>query len=220
LVTDWALPQRRAIKFFLRLGDRTAHALARFPAKSLSMKNSSRPWGWRDVEKQNSIVPPRANRVSIDCYMISRIKRTERKYDCIHGSTQPYNWREVTQDCDTGKYKNSWHPHVEHWIATGSDCSPVVRLHQCCDGIDALGSIRYGKSLPLIIRWPTSCDGLGGDPFIQIGRHAIVNLRAIERVTHYVAVFTAYGCVTAEALKSPLRELVRPGLASVLKTHH
>jgi hypothetical protein len=62
-----------------------------------------------------------------------------------------------------------------------------------------------------LMRW------LGGDP---IGRHAIVNLRAIERVTHYVAVFTAYGCVTAEALKSPLRELVRPGLASVLKTHH
>src|SRR6201997_797390 len=30
-----------------------------------------------------------------------------------------------------------------------------------------------------LMRW------LGGDPFIQIGRHAIVNLRAIERVTHY-----------------------------------
>jgi DNA-binding LytR/AlgR family response regulator len=26
---------------------------------------------------------------------------------------------------------------------------------------------------------------LGGDPFIQIGRHAVVNLQAIERVTHY-----------------------------------
>ena len=26
---------------------------------------------------------------------------------------------------------------------------------------------------------------LGGEPFIQIGRHAIVNLQAIERVTHY-----------------------------------
>jgi DNA-binding LytR/AlgR family response regulator len=31
-----------------------------------------------------------------------------------------------------------------------------------------------------LMRW------LGGDP---IGRHAIVNLRAIKRVTHYVAVF-------------------------------
>src|SRR5262245_41824798 len=26
---------------------------------------------------------------------------------------------------------------------------------------------------------------LGGEPFIQIGRHALVNLHAIERVTHY-----------------------------------
>jgi DNA-binding LytR/AlgR family response regulator len=26
---------------------------------------------------------------------------------------------------------------------------------------------------------------LDGDPFIQIGRHAVVNLQAIERVTHY-----------------------------------
>jgi two-component system, LytTR family, response regulator LytT len=26
---------------------------------------------------------------------------------------------------------------------------------------------------------------LGGDPFIQIGRHAVVNLQAIEQVTHY-----------------------------------
>lgn len=30
-----------------------------------------------------------------------------------------------------------------------------------------------------LLRW------LGGEPFIQIGRHAVVNLRAIERVTHY-----------------------------------
>src|ERR1700726_403869 len=30
-----------------------------------------------------------------------------------------------------------------------------------------------------LMRW------LGGDPFIQIGRHAVVNLHAIERVTHY-----------------------------------
>jgi two-component system, LytTR family, response regulator LytT len=26
---------------------------------------------------------------------------------------------------------------------------------------------------------------LGGDPFIQVGRHAIINLRAIEQITHY-----------------------------------
>jgi DNA-binding LytR/AlgR family response regulator len=26
---------------------------------------------------------------------------------------------------------------------------------------------------------------LGGDPFIQVGRHAVVNLRAIEQVNHY-----------------------------------
>ena len=30
-----------------------------------------------------------------------------------------------------------------------------------------------------LMRW------LGGDPFIQIGRHAVVNLHAIEQVTHY-----------------------------------
>ena len=30
-----------------------------------------------------------------------------------------------------------------------------------------------------LMRW------LGGDPFIQIGRHAVVNLQAIERVIHY-----------------------------------
>jgi two-component system, LytTR family, response regulator LytT len=30
-----------------------------------------------------------------------------------------------------------------------------------------------------LMRW------LGGDPFIQIGRHAVVNLQVIERVTHY-----------------------------------
>jgi len=30
-----------------------------------------------------------------------------------------------------------------------------------------------------LMRW------LSGDPFVQIGRHAVVNLQAIERVTHY-----------------------------------
>src|SRR6266481_95880 len=30
-----------------------------------------------------------------------------------------------------------------------------------------------------LMRW------LGGNPFVQIGRHAVVNLQAIERVTHY-----------------------------------
>jgi DNA-binding LytR/AlgR family response regulator len=30
-----------------------------------------------------------------------------------------------------------------------------------------------------LIRW------LGGEPFVQIGRHAVVNLQAIEHVTHY-----------------------------------
>jgi two-component system response regulator LytT len=30
-----------------------------------------------------------------------------------------------------------------------------------------------------LLRW------LGDDPFIQIGRHAVVNLQAIERVIHY-----------------------------------
>ena len=30
-----------------------------------------------------------------------------------------------------------------------------------------------------LMRW------LGGDPFIQIGRHAVVNLQAIDQVTHY-----------------------------------
>jgi DNA-binding LytR/AlgR family response regulator len=30
-----------------------------------------------------------------------------------------------------------------------------------------------------LVRW------LGGDPFVQIGRHAVVNLQAIEYVTHY-----------------------------------
>jgi len=30
-----------------------------------------------------------------------------------------------------------------------------------------------------LLRW------LGGDPFVQIGRHAVVNLQAIERAIHY-----------------------------------
>ena len=30
-----------------------------------------------------------------------------------------------------------------------------------------------------LIRW------LGDEPFVQIGRHAVVNLQAIEHVTHY-----------------------------------
>jgi DNA-binding LytR/AlgR family response regulator len=30
-----------------------------------------------------------------------------------------------------------------------------------------------------LIRW------LGGEPFVQIGRHAVVNLQAVEHVTHY-----------------------------------
>jgi DNA-binding LytR/AlgR family response regulator len=30
-----------------------------------------------------------------------------------------------------------------------------------------------------LMRW------LGGEPFLQVGRHAVINLRAIERVTHY-----------------------------------
>jgi DNA-binding LytR/AlgR family response regulator len=30
-----------------------------------------------------------------------------------------------------------------------------------------------------LMRW------LGGDPFIQVGRHAVVNLRAIEQINHY-----------------------------------
>jgi two-component system, LytTR family, response regulator len=33
--------------------------------------------------------------------------------------------------------------------------------------------------LAQLIQW------LGGDPFIQLGRHAVVNLRAIERIDHY-----------------------------------
>jgi DNA-binding LytR/AlgR family response regulator len=40
-------------------------------------------------------------------------------------------------------------------------------------------STRY--SLAVLIQW------LGGKPFIQIGRHAVVNERAIEHVTHYGA---------------------------------
>jgi two-component system response regulator LytT len=30
-----------------------------------------------------------------------------------------------------------------------------------------------------VVKW------LGGDPFIQVGRHAVINLRAIEQITHY-----------------------------------
>src|SRR5271157_4011276 len=33
--------------------------------------------------------------------------------------------------------------------------------------------------LAVLMRW------LGGDPFVQIGRHAVVNLQAIDHVTHY-----------------------------------
>jgi hypothetical protein len=37
------------------------------------------------------------------------------------------------------------------------------------------------EAVPLtdLMRW------LSGDPFVRIGRHAVVNLQAIERVTHY-----------------------------------
>ena len=39
----------------------------------------------------------------------------------------------------------------------------------------------FATYYPLVdlMRW------LGGKPFIQIGRHAVVNLQAIERITHY-----------------------------------
>ena len=39
----------------------------------------------------------------------------------------------------------------------------------------------FATYYPLVdlVRW------LGGDPFVQIGRHAVVNLQAIEHVTHY-----------------------------------
>jgi len=39
----------------------------------------------------------------------------------------------------------------------------------------------FGTYYPLadLVRW------LGGHPFLQIARHAVVNLRAIEVITHY-----------------------------------
>jgi hypothetical protein len=47
--------------------------------------------------------------------------------------------------------------------------------------MDSYGAGRVATYYPLsdLMKW------LDGDPFIQIGRHAVVNLQAIERVTHY-----------------------------------
>ena len=68
-------------------------------------------------------------------------------------------------------------------IATaGSSASPNSRLPQ----LSAPSCVTNGREefatyypLAVLMRW------LGGDPFVQIGRHAVVNLQAIEHVTHY-----------------------------------
>ena len=85
-------------------------------------------------------------------------------------------------------------------LSTGSDSDllPVkdvdrdqIRLLACREIVAVLRRDRrtwvhtvreeFATYYPLVnlVKW------LGGDPFIQIGRHAIVNLQAIEHVTHY-----------------------------------
>ncbi len=64
-----------------------------------------------------------------------------------------------------------------------------------------------------LVRW------LGGDPFVQIGRHAVVNLQAIEHVTHYgdrlyrVQLRNRVGTEITASRTGAAR------LAAVLKTH-
>src|ERR1700722_16580528 len=61
----------------------------------------------------------------------------------------------------------------------------------------------FATYYPLVdlVRW------LGGDPFVQIGRHALVNLQAIEHVTHYgdrVGHLTSF---LGRQLGQPIRQL-------------
>jgi|SRR5208337_762602 len=54
---------------------------------------------------------------------------------------------------------------------------------ETCHPLGTTPSVReeFATYYPLVdlVRW------LGGDPFVQIGKLAVVNLQAIEQVTHY-----------------------------------
>ena len=63
-----------------------------------------------------------------------------------------------------------------------------------------------------LMRW------LGGKPFIQIGRHAIVNLQAIERVTHYGDRLYRVGLRDRVTTKLTTSRTGATRLAAVLKT--
>ena len=63
-----------------------------------------------------------------------------------------------------------------------------------------------------LMRW------LGGEPFIQVGRHAIVNLHAIERVTHYGDRLYRVGLRDRVATEITASRTGAARLAAVLKT--
>ncbi len=63
-----------------------------------------------------------------------------------------------------------------------------------------------------LMRW------LGGEPFIQVGRHAIVNLQAIERVTHYGDRLYRVGLRDRVATEITASRTGAARLAAVLKT--
>jgi len=56
-----------------------------------------------------------------------------------------------------------------------------------------------------LLRW------LGGDPFIQIGRHAAVNLQAIDHIIHHGGRFTVMQLRDRGAPKSRPRAQGLPG---------
>jgi DNA-binding LytR/AlgR family response regulator len=65
-----------------------------------------------------------------------------------------------------------------------------------------------------LLRW------LGGDPFIQIGRHAVVNLQAIERVTHYGDRLYRVQLRDRASTEITASRTGAARLAAVLKTQH
>jgi DNA-binding LytR/AlgR family response regulator len=65
-----------------------------------------------------------------------------------------------------------------------------------------------------LLRW------LGGGPFIQIGRHAVVNLQAIERVTHYGDRLYRVRLRDRASTEITASRTGAARLAAVLKTQH
>jgi len=65
-----------------------------------------------------------------------------------------------------------------------------------------------------LLRW------LGGDPFVQIGRHAVVNLQAIERVIHYGDRLYRVRLRDRASTEVTASRTGAARLAAVLKTQH